>query len=53
MRFTGVNSYTYEVQVSADLVKWVTVSTNNPVNGVFDYVEPGGQAGLIRSVLLH
>jgi hypothetical protein len=52
IRFTGPDSYTYGVQVSTDLVNWVTVSTNNPVNGAFDYIEAAGQTGFIRSVLL-
>jgi hypothetical protein len=55
VQFSGVDDYTYGVQVSTDLVNWTTVSTNAPTNGVFNYLENPGlatPARFFRSVVL-
>jgi hypothetical protein len=40
LQFSGSDGYTYEVQSSPDLVHWLPVSTNNPVQGSFNIVIP-------------
>jgi len=55
IRFTGLDDFTYGVQVSTDLLNWTTVTTNNPSNGFFDYVEPPAlalPARFFRSTIL-
>jgi hypothetical protein len=37
VNFTGWNLHLYAIQVSSDLVNWVSLSTNYPVNGTFSY----------------
>ena len=37
VNFTGWNVHPYAVQISSDLINWVSVSTNYPVNGIFSY----------------
>jgi hypothetical protein len=39
VRFSGIDGYAYAVQVSTDLSNWLTVSTNYPTNGFFDFVD--------------
>lgn len=53
IRFSGLDDYTYRVEESTDLVHWITVSTNRPAKGWFDYL-PGnsGARRFYRSVLL-
>ena len=55
VQFTGDDNYSYAVEVSSNLVDWVRVSTNIPVNGVFSFVTgtpPGPQQQFYRSILL-
>jgi hypothetical protein len=35
VQFTGYDGHPYAIQTSSDLVNWVNISTNCPVNGVF------------------
>jgi hypothetical protein len=37
VQFTGYDGHAYEIQVSSDLVNWVSLSTNCPVNGVLSF----------------
>jgi hypothetical protein len=39
VQFTGFDPYTYAVQVSSNLTDWVSVSTNSPSNGVFNFLD--------------
>jgi hypothetical protein len=39
VRFTGFDPYAYAVQVSSNLTDWVSVSTNSPSSGVFDFLD--------------
>jgi hypothetical protein len=40
MNFAGIPGYTYNVQVSTDLVTWTTIyTTNAPVGGVFQFTD--------------
>lgn len=53
--FTGYDSQAYVVQASANLLDWVNVSTNYPVNGTFSIsnaVPPDATSMFYRSVLL-
>jgi hypothetical protein len=53
IEFTSFDDYPYAVQVSTNLVDWVSVSTNYPTNGVLEFVEPMGvEHHFYRSVLL-
>lgn len=54
VRFTGVDNYPYAVQVSTNFLTWTTVSTNYPVNGVFEYTPTSSMTSreFYRSVLL-
>jgi hypothetical protein len=55
IQFSGVEGAPYAVQVSSNLLNWTTLSTNYPVNGVFDFAEappPGAPSRFYRSVLL-
>jgi hypothetical protein len=55
IRFTGFDDYPYAVEVSSNLLDWVSVSTNYPTNGVFEFVEPAAaesERRFYRSVLL-
>jgi hypothetical protein len=55
VRFSGLDSYAYGVQVSSDLQNWFTVSTNYPSNGSFNFTESPIQnlpRRFYRSVLL-
>ena len=55
IQFSGSDGLAYAVQVSPNLVKWRTLSTNYPVGGVFRFVEippPGAPHRFYRSVLL-
>lgn len=38
--FSGCDAYSYAVQESSNLVDWVSVGTNSPADGVFNFTEP-------------
>ncbi|HWC61272.1 MAG TPA: hypothetical protein VHC44_16380, partial [Verrucomicrobiae bacterium] len=40
VQFSGYDGYNYIVQVSSDLIHWINLSTNTPVNGAFYFVVP-------------
>jgi hypothetical protein len=55
IQFTGFDDYPYAVEVSSNLLDWVSVSTNYPTNGLFEFIEPaaaGKARRFYRSVLL-
>ena len=37
VQFTGYDGHPYAIQTSSDLVNWVSISTNCPVNGAFSF----------------
>jgi hypothetical protein len=53
LQFSGSDAFTYAVQTSADLLNWQTISTNQPVQGMFS-ISPSANApaAFYRSVLL-
>ncbi|MGA2246795.1 MAG: hypothetical protein ABSH48_17525 [Verrucomicrobiota bacterium] len=54
-QFTGYDGHTYAVQASPDLLHWTGVSTNSPMNGVFDFAIPmtgNMRAQFYRTVLI-
>ena len=40
LQFSGSDALSYELQQSTDLVHWTGISTNTPVQGVFNFVIP-------------
>ncbi len=40
VQFTGYDGHAYAVESSADLMNWVVISTNCPVNGAFGFANP-------------
>lgn len=52
--FSGFDGYPYAVERSGDLVNWISVRTNYPTNGVFEFVLPSVNSTNVfyRSVLL-
>jgi hypothetical protein len=55
LQFSGSDALSYVVQQSPDLVNWTAISTNNPVQGVFNVTIPSIPASsqqFYRSVLL-
>jgi hypothetical protein len=38
VQFTGYDGHAYAVQISSDLMNWVSISTNCPVNGTFNFM---------------
>jgi hypothetical protein len=40
LRFTGQPNHTYRLQASTNLVNWLNISTNTPVNGLLRFVDP-------------
>lgn len=55
IEFTGFDDYPYAIEISTNLVDWMSVSTNYPTNGVFEFVEPAvveGEQRFYRSMLL-
>jgi hypothetical protein len=54
-QFSGFDGFAYAVQTSSNLVDWIAVSTNYPVNGSFPFTNtpsPGSLRRFYRSVLL-
>jgi hypothetical protein len=37
VQFTGYNGHLYAIEISSNLVNWVSITTNYPVNGVLSY----------------
>lgn len=55
VHFTGDDGHAYAIQTSSDLVNWASISTNQPVNGVFSFtnsLNPNANQQFYRSVLL-
>ena len=55
LQFSGSDALSYAVQQSSDLVHWTTISTNTPVQGIFNIVippSPGSTKQFYRSMLL-
>jgi hypothetical protein len=55
IQFTGYDNHAYAVQASSDFVNWSTVSTNYPVNGIFNITNSmmsNASPQFYRSVLL-
>ena len=55
VRFTGYDGHPYAIQTSSDLVNWVSISTNYPVNGMFSFTNSAtsdASQKFYRSVLL-
>jgi hypothetical protein len=56
VQFTGYDGHDYAIETSPDLVHWTAITTNCPVNGVFNFpIAPsmGGDQQFYRSALLH
>jgi hypothetical protein len=56
LHFTGSDGYAYALQASSDLVNWISIGTNYPVQGSFSVpIVPltDSQNQFYRSVLLH
>jgi len=53
-QFSGIDGCAYAVQVSMNLIDWMTATTNYPTNGLFDFDIPsqGFSTQFYRSVLL-
>jgi hypothetical protein len=55
LQFSGSDAYRYELQESTDLVNWIPISTNSPVQGSFNVSlpsVPNSPETFYRSVLL-
>jgi hypothetical protein len=54
LQFSGSDAYCYEVQESTNLANWISITTNNPVQGGFNLAIPVPSAPEMyyRSVLL-
>ena len=54
MQFSGVAGQGYALQSSIDLVHWISVGTNSPVNGqvIFNLPAPSASAAFFRTQLL-
>ena len=55
-QFTGYDGHAYAIQTSPDLVNWVNISTNYPVNGVFNFTNSSvlnANQQFYRSVILN
>ena len=55
VQFTGYDDHSYAIEVSSNLVNWVSISTNCPVNGMFGLTNssaPNANQQFYRSILL-
>jgi hypothetical protein len=55
VQFTGYDGHAYAIEASSDLINWVSISTNCPVNGMFGFTNsaaPNANQQFYRSVLL-
>jgi hypothetical protein len=53
VQFSGIDGCSYVVQESSNLVNWVNIGTNSPVDGVFSFNDMAGlSVRFYRSVLL-
>jgi hypothetical protein len=55
LQFSGYDGHYYAVQVSSDLLNWISLATNSPVNGTFSLPLPpqgNATAQFFRSVLV-
>jgi hypothetical protein len=55
VQFTGYDCHAYAIEVSSDLINWMSISTNYPVNGVFSFTNSvmlNAHQEFYRSVLL-
>jgi hypothetical protein len=55
VQFTGYDGHAYAVQVSSDLINWISINTNYPVNGMFSFTNsaaPNTSPQFYRSILL-
>jgi hypothetical protein len=53
IQFTGDDNYSYAVQSSCDLVYWTSISTNSPVNGIFNFTNTAtAKARFYRTILI-
>lgn len=41
LQFTGMDGYSYAVEMSSDLLNWTSISTNFPENGLFNFAPAG------------
>ncbi|HTX21890.1 MAG TPA: hypothetical protein VMD27_08560 [Candidatus Aquilonibacter sp.] len=53
VQFTGYDGHTYAIQASSDLINWVSIGTNCPVDGLFSFTNSMNlNPQFFRSVLL-
>ena len=55
VQFSGSDGSAYVVQTSSNLLDWIPVNTNYPVNGAFNFADnppPGSPRWFYRSALL-
>jgi hypothetical protein len=54
IQFSGMDGCAYATQVSSNLLDWMSVATNYPSNGIFDFTDPAPASGhrFYRSLLL-
>ena len=55
VRFTGYDGHSYAIEVSSNLVNWLSTSTNSPANGIISFIIPAAlnvNQQFYRSVLV-